>query len=85
MNPRVRNNTAVHKRESYARWKALAEFLEAQPTTEEILREVHRLLDSMSAYGSITQSGLNNQSLHYVITEMNGGEDGDSEFEDEIE
>lgn len=66
----IKNNTAIHKRQSYARWKALAEFLEAQPTTQEILREVHRLLDSMNAYGSITQSGYSNQSLHYVIDEM---------------
>jgi len=66
----VKNNTAIHKRESYARWKALAEFLDAQPTTEEILREVHRMLDSMNAYGSMSQSGYSNQSLHYLIEEM---------------
>lgn len=73
----VKNSTAIQKRASYVRWKALAEFLEAEPgpTTEEILRQVHRLLDSMNAYGSMTQSGYSNQSLHVVIEEMRGIED----------
>lgn len=40
----------------YIRWEKFLAFLDKNPTHEEVMMYVHRLIDSLNGYGSATMS-----------------------------
>lgn len=60
----------IRKRWNYPRWKALAEFLETEPTVEEVLERMFQLLAEHGVLGTREQKAYEQESLDLVKQEM---------------
>ncbi len=61
----------ITERKSYQRFKAFADKV-PDDKVEELLTAAHTLLESFSAYGSMSASALARETIHWVIAERKG-------------